>query len=268
MLPQNTLGRAANALEQELNQEASGRIAYETPIGADLFVVKSGPIPEGHERLTRDAVRGIRGITASDLAVLTTGVRRPDTEKLTNHVNPAQQRRHALRRDLCQPLSAALSDMRNQLVLLHANALRASTRRSRSLAMGWIGEALHLIQDSYAPAHVERITAGGGRHPIVYIRYYGFIGQGSPREHAFPFDTRDLVASGGTLRRWARVAVAASREFLQMMMRHLATPRAPGNAAELRRYMNRHLILSSRRIEPASIYPIKCRIAPRLPIRL
>jgi hypothetical protein len=268
MLQQSTLEHAAYELEQELSQAASSRIAYETPVGVDLFVVKSGPIPEGHERLTRDAARGIRGITASDLAVLTSGVRRPDTAKLTNHINPAQQRRHALRRDLCQPLSSALSDIRNQLMLLHANALRASASRSRSAAMGWIGEALHLIQDSYAPAHVERATAGGGRYPIVYIRYYGFIGQGSPREHAFPFDTRDLVASSGTLRPWARVAVTASREFLKMMMRHLAAPRAPGNAAELRSYMNRHLILSSRRVEPARIYPIRCRIAPRLPIRL
>lgn len=253
-----------------LREPGRSQIAYETPIGADAFVVQAGPIPEGHERLTREAATGLRGLTAADLAALRDGVRRPDTAKLTDHVHPAQQRRHALRRDLCQPLGDSLSDMRNQLVLLHGRALASMAAGGRREAFQWLGEALHLIQDSYAPAHVERISGTGGRYPIAYVRYYGIIGDGYPREHRFPFDTRDLVSGwrGGALHPWARVAVGASREFLRMALGHLARPRSPRNAVGLRRFLDRHLFLAARRTEPRSVYPLRCRVAPRLPIRL
>ena len=82
---------------------------------------------------------------------------------------PSQQRRHILRSSHCHPLRDSLSEARNQLVLLHRRAL---TSRSRQEAMGWLGEALHLIQDSYSNAHTQRqITSG--IQPIVYIRFYG-----------------------------------------------------------------------------------------------
>jgi hypothetical protein len=182
------------------------QIAYGTPIGAKAFVVQKGPIPEGHGRLTRGAAIGLPELTADDLAALREDVRRPDTAKLTDHIRLAQRRRHALRRDLCQPLADSLSDMRNQLVLLHARALASMARGNRGEAFQWLGEALHLLQDSYAPAHVERIAGAGGRYPITHIRYYGIIGDGYPREHRFPFDTGDLVSGwlGGALHPWAR----------------------------------------------------------------
>ena len=250
-------------------EPAEGRIAYETPIGTEAFVVKAGPIPEGHERLTRDAAAGLP-LTGADLPALRDGVRRPDTAKLIDHVHPAQQKRHALRRDLCQPLRDSLADLRNQLILLHSNALRSMARGARPVAFQRLGEVSDLIQDSYAPAHVERGAASGGVYPIVYVRYHGIIGDGYPREHRFPFDTRDLVSSwfGGPLRPWARVAVGASREFLQMGLRHLANPRVSRNARELRRFLDRHFRIGPRGIEPSSVYPVRCRVAPRLPIRL
>jgi hypothetical protein len=251
-------------------EPGQSQIAYETPIGAEVFVVQAGPIPEGHERLTREAAAGLRGLTADDLAALREGVRRPDTAKLTDHIHPAQQRRHALRRDLCQPLADSLGDMRNQLVLLHARALASMVRGARREALQWLGEALHLLQDSYAPAHVERIAGAGGRYPITYVRYYGIIGEGYPREHRFPFDTRDLVSGwlGGALHPWARAAVRASREFLRMALDQLARPRSPRNRVELRHFLERHLALAARRTEPRGVYPLRCRVAPRLPIRL
>lgn len=219
------------------------------------FVVGSGPIPEGHERLTREAAAGLAGVTPAALAALIEGVRRPDTESIRNHLVAAQQRRHALRATLCQPLGAALTDMRGHLAALHRRALAAATTAA---GFGAAGEALHLIQDAYSPAHVERERGAGGRHPIRYIRAYGLT-TGGPREHQFPFDARDLVTGvlGGALKPWSRVAVEASREYLQLILRHLAAP-GGGDGGELRAYMEKHFALSPNRTEP-SRWHIACR---------
>jgi hypothetical protein len=128
--------------------------------------------------------------------------------------------------------------------------------------MGWTGEALHLIQDSYSPAHTERVIGTGRRRPIKYIRYYkvGVVptrpsSRGAPLEHHVPKDPRDhVLGPGGRLKPEAVAATAASRQFLEMMRSHLASPRSPSNRAELTRFMNDHLILSASRTEPSAYY--------------
>jgi hypothetical protein len=228
-----------------------------TPDRGEHFVVRSGPIPEGHERLTRDAAAGLAAIGPAQMSALIAGVRRPDTESIRNHLIPAQQRRHALRASLCQPLAAALSEMRNHLASLHARALAAGPSAT---GFGLAGEALHLIQDSYSPAHVARSRGAAGRHPITYIRYYGLT-TSSPQEHQFPFDRRDLVAPvlGGPLNGWAREAVRASREYLALILREW---RAPAGPAALRAYMDRQLSLSASHTEPRD-HHFTCRLGRR-----
>ena len=223
----------------------------------EYFVIQNRVlrIPEGHERLTRDAARGIAGIAPTDLSALIEGVRRVDYG-LTNHFKAGEQRRHALRSAVCQPLRDALSEIRNQLARLHGQALRANMSGTRQAALGLIGEALHLIQDSFSPAHTERVL-DGATNPIRYIRYFGLRGQTYPTEHrVFPApDPRDIItASGGRLTPVAVAAITASRQFLQMMLRHLARPTPPRAAAELRAFMDRHLVLSASPIEPRFIY--------------
>ena len=227
---------------------------------ADYYAIRIPLVSqEGHERLTRLAAAGLPGLTAGDRAVLAKGVRRVDIGVRT-HISSSHQRRHVLRRSLCQPLREALRDARRQLLRLYA---RAASARSRREAFGWIGEALHLIQDSYSPAHTQRRRGRpGGPHPIVYIRNFG---QGrAPLEHAKPSDARDRVPTG-PLNFWAREAVRASRQYLQLVRRHrrgrLSRRR---RRRELRAFMNRHFLLSRRRREPNSIYR-RCRYWPWRP---
>lgn len=53
----------------------------------------------------------------------------------------------------------------------------------------------------------------------------------APHEHNFPSDPRDRVERApGVLKRESEIAVIASRQFIQMMQRHLTSPSAPGNA--------------------------------------
>lgn len=208
---------------------------------------------EGHERLTRLAAAGLPGVGPGDLRALVSGVRRVDTGLPTKHFAPSEQRRHVLRRSLCQPLAAALAEARDHLVSLHTRAMATSTRAE---FFGWLGEALHLLQDSYSEAHTQRSRASG-LHPITYIRFYGLRGRGFPQEHRVPSDPRDqILDASGRLTPAARQAASASREFLRMALRHRRMP-AASRSAELRRFMNRHLILSASRTEPSSLY--RCR---------
>lgn len=259
--PQPAARRESFALSARSYAEARRRFQREHPertaAGVARFVVRTGLIPEGHERLTREAAAGVPGIAAAEMQALIEGVRRPDTESLRNHILPGQQRRHALRARLCQPLAEALRDARGQFAELHRRALTAPTRLD---IYRWAGEALHLLQDSYAPAHMQRVRAPDGRFPITYIRVFGVTGQGAPREHGFPFDGRDLVADvGGGLRPWSHIAIDASRQYLQILKRHLAAPRGPSVAAELRAFMDRQFVLSPRRTEPRDLY-LRCRL--------
>ena len=160
--------------------------------------------------------------------------------------SPGAQRSHALRRAPSTPQAAALAEIRRHLTSLYSLALRAS---NRATALGWAGEALHLIQDAYSGAHMERaLGAGaGGTSPIRRIRVFNLSvwlpsRSTAPLEHNVPSDPRDSVwGSPGVLRRESGFAVRASREYLAMLLRHLANRRAPSKAAEFRSYLNRHL---------------------------
>jgi|KBSMisStandDraft_5_1062788.scaffolds.fasta_scaffold11345_2 hypothetical protein len=242
--------------------------------GADHFVVETrmpGGIvlaPRGHEVLTRSAAAGLT-LTRAEIDALVEGVRRVDTVFPTRHFDPNEQKRHALRRARCTSMAVALSEIRNHFILLHSRALRATTRLD---AMRWIGEALHLLQDSFSEAHTARtFRATGAPHPIRFIRFFGLQGLPAPVEHqVFPMpDPRDLITVGGRLRPAAAHSVVASKEFLSLMLRHLSRPTlpvrptmlrpirsiSPAVAAGLRAFMNRHLVLGRPRIEPKSIYP-------------
>jgi hypothetical protein len=269
------LTSAAAELEQQLCR--SNRPAASAPRSptiravsretAEYFVTQVLPgMREGHEILTRSAAAGLAGI---DLPALLRGVARVDAGKsrlslpgaLLDSLRPAQQRRHVLRATLCQPVRVALSATRNHLVHLHSQALTAP---SRAAAFEWIGEGLHIVQDSYSTAHTERAFGAGlgGTHPIRYIRFFGFTRRlppqftSPPREHAFPTDPRDQITdAAGRLRPESHIAISASREFVQMMLGHLARPGSPSNAAELRAFMDGHLALSSRPLDVRSFHP-------------
>jgi hypothetical protein len=225
---------------------------------ADPFVTRVQPVPglpghaEGHEVLTRMAAVGL----PVDLAAVLRGVIRPDRGGTSywrfpaaalHASDPAEQRRHALRRTRATSLAAALAEIRQYFTLLYRRSLAARARPG--VAFEWVGEMLHLIQDSYSQAHVVRAyRAGpGGSHPIRRVRWFSFSlipGRSSraPDEHDAPTDRRDGIwASSGVLKPEAGLARDASRELLLLMLRHLGAPTAPTNAAELGRYMARHL---------------------------
>lgn len=228
-------------------------LATPTPTGAHrAFAPRSGSTPEGHERLTREAAARL-AIAPGGMRALLEGVRRPDTESLRTHLAPTQQRRHALRASLCQPTRAALADIRAHIAALHRQAVAAGPSvGGYQLA----GEALHTIQDSFSPAHIER-GHGGGRGPVVYIHFYGLT-TAAPIEHQFPFDPRDLVAGtpGGPLRPWARAAVEASRAYLELLTRAWRV-RAGSSGTDPRAYLAAHLGLAPEHQEP-SRYHIAC----------
>ena len=97
---------------------------------------------------------------------------------------------------------------------LHRRAMLAPTKKH---ALEWLGEALHLLQDSFSRAHVER---AGGTGRITNIRVF-FIRLQKPRrsraplEHNAPSDTRDnIYGTDGKLRPEAEAAIGASRVFL------------------------------------------------------
>ena len=204
------------------------------------WFVKTGLSPSGHERLTQSAARGL-GLTKAELALLVEGVRRPDTASLSAHIKPGEQRRHALRRTIFQGSKAARDDAVDHLRALHTRILAPGQPPDERFRL--VGEALHLIQDSYAPAHVHRDP--GGR--ILRIRNYGpanLVPIIPPSdEHGFPVDLRDSISSGrsATLRPEARAAIAASRQYLAMALRHLGKPPSPARvAADLNAFISRH----------------------------
>ena len=179
--------------------------------------------PEGHEILTRQAARGI--ISGADLFALVDGARRPDLADPSDHIKLGEQNRHFLR-SINQPAWSAWFSAVDHLRFLHQNML-ASANRADELRL--IGEALHLIQDSFAPAHVEREPRTGD---ILNLRIY------DPKppagEHTFLVDARDSLwqspragASPPKLAAAASDAVTASREYLKMALGHLRLRQSP-----------------------------------------
>jgi hypothetical protein len=221
--------------------------------GAESFYTKVTPIPgignkEGHEILTRVAMRRLP-LTGADQSALLLGVIRPDRggrsywnfpRSALESLKAAAQPAHALRPTPSSTVSAALRLIRARFAHLHRRAMRAT---SRSTALEWLGEALHLLQDSFSSAHVERV---GGTGRIRHIRAF-FIRLGwpplsrAPHEHNAPSDPRDDVYLHGALRPEARAAIRASRAFLMMALRHLRAPRSPRHGIELRAFMSRYL---------------------------
>jgi hypothetical protein len=231
---------------------------------ADAFTIENRfpRTPAAHEVLTREAATGLPGLTPTDIATLIAGNRRVDNENLVNHVLPDQQRRHVLRRSLCQTTVSALDDARRTLHTLHLQALQAFRSGNRTAALGWAGEACHLIQDSYSAAHVERDFSAPGA-PIRYIRYFGMLGDPAPREHAFPprFDDRDFIDRGGMRRPEARAATLRTRLYLQLLLSHAAAHVSP-SAVRLGmiRFLNGFLRLSPAVVNPRTVY-FRCRFA-------
>jgi hypothetical protein len=224
----------------------------------DRFSTRVLPFfPEGHEILTRTAARGLSGI---NLTALLDGVIRPDRggksylnfpASAIHATDPGEQRRHSLRRAASTSTSAALREIKNYLSLLYSRAMGAAGMRSprgHKQAFEWIGEALHLIQDSYSQAHIQRAYGAGPgvTHPIRYIRYYNYSvfppsRTTAPREHKYPSDERDSIKdTSGRLKAEASLAINASREYLILILRHMASPASSANAAEFRAFLVRH----------------------------
>jgi hypothetical protein len=241
--------RPSRELELELDV-AARELGLEQ---ADPFYTRVTPIPgigskEGHEILTRAAMSGLP-LSAADRSAIELGVIRPDRGGRSYWNFPASavgslaasaQPAHSLRPTPSSTVATALSLIRSRFVTLYRNAMGASSRTS---ALEWLGEALHLLQDSFSAAHVER---AGGTGPIRYIRAF-FVRFGwpprstAPTEHNAPSDPRDDVFVGGALRPEAHAAVLASRAFLDMALRHLSAPGSPSNSSELGTFMGRYL---------------------------
>ena len=247
-------GRGAREFELDLTRAAEN---LEIDVGEGFFtrVIPLHGLPgyeEGHEVLTRHAASGL--LSGTDLDALLLGVIRPDRgggsywnfpRAALHSFSPSAQRSHSLRRGPGTAQAAALAEIRAHLSALYSLATRAP---NRTTSLEWAGEALHLIQDSYSGAHTERaLGAGpGGGSPIRRIRAFFITAwppsrSTAPSEHVAPSDPRDSVwAAPGVLRRESVFAIQASREYLMMLLRHLASPSALGNAAEFRAFLRRH----------------------------
>ena len=239
---------SAQALERELvGGNASAGEGFETRVLPPWSPVGGR---EGHEVLTRIAARRL-GLGPAETDALVTGVIIPDRggrsysdfprHGIPGALVPGNQSSHALRRYLWTTKAAALSEIRDRLTALYRGVLTAS-----SWLGGWqtAGEALHLIQDGYSCAHVDRPLChpGATGNQINRIRVF------SPSlpvtfgyEHGFPSDSRDQIKlPSGALRPEADAAVTASQEFLSLLLVHRAAPSAPRNAAQFTAFLNRH----------------------------
>jgi len=240
-------------LEHELELD---RVSHELEFELELpepFYTKVTPIPgignkEGHEILTRVAMRGLP-LTATDRAAVELGVIRPDRggrsywnfpRAALGSLKAAAQPAHSLRPTPATPVPAALRSIQARFAGLYRRAMTAPTR---ARALGWIGEAMHLLQDSFSSAHVERAGGSGRiRHIRAFFLRFGWPPRSrAPLEHNAPSDTRDDVYLHGALRPEARAAIGASRALLVMALRHLRSPRSPAHAIELRRFIGRYL---------------------------
>ena len=132
---------------------------------------------------------------------------------LTMILNPSEQKRHALRSTLTQTQPAALADIRAEFARAHRAVLREPGARRR---MRLIGVVLHLIQDSFSPAHSARDPTRSWC--ISRVRNYG-RGR-APAEHDTPGDARDSVTGTGASGPVGQ-ATAWSSRYLQIVMKAL-----------------------------------------------
>jgi len=175
---------------------------------------------EGHEAITRAAWEGL-ALAPEEQRALIRGVRAPDVSLagLLASTLPFAQRRHALRAWSGTTTIHAVRDVRAFLAATHlaARALPDGRRRWQKF-----GEILHCLQDSYSPAHVDRV---GGQ--IVRMKHWGPLdglrGGRVGREHGFPSDRRDRAWKDGELTDEAQAAAAASRRYLEIATRQSAS---------------------------------------------
>lgn len=220
---------------------------------------------EGHEILTRNAFRPVdaRGVSRISFAIGTMPASRDLTPAEQNEIiegnrdtdiqyarfaravapligpipafapvaastfGPAEQKHHALRHDYNQPQPAAVADIIADLQAQHRGILAEPNPRGK---LRRIGRALHLIQDSFSPAHIRRRGSGAG-WCIDYIRHYG-RGEiplfGSEREHRVPADGRDSVARHPGE---AAQATNASARYLKIVFKAIYGRSRPDPAA-------------------------------------
>jgi hypothetical protein len=237
--------------------------------GSVTFTLAGKPVvTELGAQETSDIVEGNRAVDVADLTVtqrmiqaararpyllatpfgpaLAAGMAALTTSQLANHVvhsvSEADQKLHALRRNPGQDWRTALREIVAELVAQHRDILADGNPRSR---LRRIGAALHMIQDSYCPAHTSRTDAGC----IDYVRNYGgndtplWERGGAAREHMFPMDARDSVAAHPAQ---ASLATQASREYLQIVFKAIygrmrADPAAVAEAdGEFQQFVQRH----------------------------
>lgn len=196
---------------------------------------------EGHEALTRAAWAGL-DLTPDQQAALLRGVRAPDVglAGLLRSALPHAQKRHALRAWSGTAVEKAISELRDFITATHLGALR------RGGSDRWVafGAVLHALQDSYSPAHTQR---EGGR--IMRVKHWGPLDPlrrrlhgDPPDEHGFPNDPRDRVAPDGPTTAEAQAAVAATRDYLELALRHAAVrPLDSVHDRELTALLDRHV---------------------------
>lgn len=194
---------------------------------------------EGHEVITRDAIGPTRTIaftvsgaptshtlTPTDVADILLGNRSVDLGThdaddsgagVRSVMSPAEQRRHSLRATRFQAMPAALTDIRTEFSRLHSAILAERDPRRR---MRLIGVTLHLIQDSYSPAHTDRNFTSNAC--IRYVRNYGVPLPTDPagREHGVPSDDRDSITHAPSATARAQ-ATDKSRRYLQIILKAL-----------------------------------------------
>jgi hypothetical protein len=193
--------------------------------GLGWFVdTKIGPttVSAGHEELTEKAAAGLVGDKAL-LRALVDGARRPDLADPRDHIKAGEEQRHFLRAGLRESPVDAWDKSIEHLRGLHQQILAAPSLAPSQFSL--IGEVLHLIQDGYAPADVERQPAATTSNDpraseIVDVRYYGIFPfvKGA---HVHRIDSRDNIRDQGTLKPEAIHAITAGRAYLRMVLGHI-----------------------------------------------
>jgi hypothetical protein len=239
---------------------------WETHEQADSFqtaVVRG--LPEGHEILTRRAAEGVPGV---DLAALIRGVTRPDSGggglirlagAMIHSVGAGAQKSHALRSRDQMSTGEAVNEITNWIRELSRRAINAGVGTPTPTTFEWIGEAIHVIQDSFSFAHMWRDSSnriGKVRRfwaspmairalaisPVLGVAGLGLSRTTGPEEHNFPMDDRDKIFWGnGTLKWEAQLAINASREYLQMMLNHV---RAGVNPDEMNAFLAKYFTVA------------------------
>jgi len=189
-------------------------------------IIGSTRTPTGHEILTERAARGLIKNSA-DLAALIAGSRRPDLADPQDHIKPGEEKRHFLRSITYSPLHAWFYAI-DHLQKLHQQMMASSNRADQFML---ISEALHLIQDSFAPAHVERDPR---TEDILNIRVYG--PKAPLGNHLFRIDPRDDIFTTKPPRALtlsAQKAITCSKEYLRMALRHIRLKQLPPQLTSL-----------------------------------